>query len=849
MAAPVLYQDHLYGPSQTRGELVCLDAKSGQTKWRQKMDATQVTLVGETLVIQCRAGDVQLAKATPAGYKPLGSAHVLDGNECWTPAVVAGGRLFCRSWDGELAALDLSALVPPAPVEVVKASAEMIEKLGARLLAERESAVAKLSAVQGEEAAKLVPLLAEKVRKGTYFEQTSAAKVLLKLGPAAKPAVAELLASAKAAVEGRDWALAEPFIQALLGIDPESAQPVWPAVAALLKDDKPAVRRQALASVARINPPADRSLVEALAGTLADKDGIQAYSAALALANMGQTPGETLSVLTRTVTLRHGRPFTALHALAALGPAAKSAMPDLVRFSAKAEPEVQKAIQAALRKIRTTDVPPVVQDAACTCKEGGFCQITLAVTDEDDVPQAVQCIVVTKPSHGTAVLRGATIEYTAEAGYVGKDELTWKSRDENGQSAVARVFINVQADKTSPTVKTAATTAGAAEDWPCWRGAAGDNNSAWIPKGLPPQATPRWKSPLTGAAHSGVVVSGRCVVVMDTVKDQQDTVRCLSTDTGKELWKHAYPNRGKSIPWGSCPRATPAISGGIVYTLSARGQLFALDLQDGHVLWQKDLTKDFRADLPTWAYCSSPLVVGDRLIVNPGSPRYSLVALDLKTGKTVWSASGAEANYGSYLVAEVQGLQQIIGYDQEEVSGRSPVDGRVIWSKPMGKTPGYLVPSPVVMRDQVLLCGSNGAQLQDLKGARGKVPAAWEVRNKHFKIGDATPTPAEGMALAVVEGKGLTAMGIGKDLNILWQTGDEGMDCHFASVMAGSGRALVLDFAGILLLFDVNRERAKLLGKMKVCEETYAAPALTRGRLYVRDEKAVYCYQTPSPVP
>ena len=708
MAAPIIYQDHLYGPNQTRGELMCLDAKSGQVKWRQKMDATQVTLVGQTLVIQCRAGDVQLAEATPAGYKPLGSAHVLDGNECWTPAVVAGGRLFCRGWDGELAALDLKALVPPAPVEVVKASAELMGKLGARLLAERESAVAKLSAVQGEEAAKFVPLLAEKVRQGNYFEQTSAAKVLLKLGPAAKPAVAELLAGAKAAVDARDWALAEPFIQALLGIDPASMRRVWPAVAAALKDDKPAVCRQALASVTRINPPADRSLVEALAGMLADKDGSQASSAALALANMGQTPGETLSVLTQTMKFSNSRPYAELHALAALGPAARPAMPDLVRFSAKADPQVQKAIQATLRKIRTTDVPPVVQDADCTCTEGGFCQIKLAVTDEDDVPQAVQCFVVTKPSHGTVVLRGTTIEYTAERGYVGKDVLTWKARDENGQSAVATVHVDVQAGTTSPTVKTVATTAGTTEDWPCWRGAGGDNNSAWIPKGLPPRTTPRWKSPLTGAAHSGVVVSGRCVVVMDTVKDQQDTVRCLSTDTGKELWKHAYPNRGKSIPWGSCPRATPAISGGIVYTLSARGQLFALDLQDGHVLWQKDLAKDFRADLPTWAYCSSPLIVGNRLIVNPGSPRYSLVALDLKTGTTVWNASGAEANYGSYLVAEVQGLQQVVGYDQEEVSGRSSVDGRVIWSKPLGKTPGYLVPSPVVMRDQLLLCGSNG---------------------------------------------------------------------------------------------------------------------------------------------
>ena len=137
---------------------------------------------------------------------------------------------------------------------------------------------------------------------------------------------------------------------------------------------------------------------------------------------------------------------------------------------------------------------------------------------------------------------------------------------------MATVHIDVRADTPPPIVKTVTTTAGSAEDWPCSRGAAGDNNSPWIPKGLPSRTTPRWKSPLTGAAYSGLVVSGRCLVVMDTVKDQQDMVRCLSADTGKELWKHAYPNRGKSIPWGSCPRATPAISGRYMVPASTRYQ-------------------------------------------------------------------------------------------------------------------------------------------------------------------------------------------------------------------------------------------------------------------------------------
>ncbi len=266
-----------------------------------------------------------------------------------------------------------------------------------------------------------------------------------------------------------------------------------------------------------------------------------------------------------------------------------------------------------------------------------------------------------------------------------------------------------QTAPSSPTrIPSESKTVQAAADWPCWRGPGGDANSAWVPESLPAQARPRWKAAMTGAAHSGVVVSAGRVVVMDHEKDTQDIVRCLNAETGEEVWKHAYANRGKPITWGSCPRATPAISAGVVYTLGARGPLYALTLESGHVLWQKDLTKHFRAEVPSWGYCSSPLVTGDRLVVNPGSPRDSVVALDLKTGKTVWSSTGAEANYGSFLLTEVNGQPQIIGYDQEDVFGRSAADGRAIWSKPLGKTPGYLVPSPIVLGDQLLLCGGNG---------------------------------------------------------------------------------------------------------------------------------------------
>ncbi|MGA2033470.1 MAG: PQQ-binding-like beta-propeller repeat protein [Thermoguttaceae bacterium] len=92
-----------------------------------------------------------------------------------------------------------------------------------------------------------------------------------------------------------------------------------------------------------------------------------------------------------------------------------------------------------------------------------------------------------------------------------------------------------------------------AEDWPCWRGPGGDNNSAWVPQTLPPQAKPRWKAAMSGAAHSGVVISGGRVVVMDHEKDAQDIVRCLKAETGQEVWKYQIRQQRQTDNLGLLP--------------------------------------------------------------------------------------------------------------------------------------------------------------------------------------------------------------------------------------------------------------------------------------------------------
>ena len=99
IGTPVLYQGYIYGPSQSKNGVVCLNASTGAVQWTSEpMGATQVVLSGDTLVIQCKNGDLRLAKATPQRYMSQGRYHALQSDNCFIAPIIAHGKLVCRSW-------------------------------------------------------------------------------------------------------------------------------------------------------------------------------------------------------------------------------------------------------------------------------------------------------------------------------------------------------------------------------------------------------------------------------------------------------------------------------------------------------------------------------------------------------------------------------------------------------------------------------------------------------------------------------------------------------------------------------------------------------------------------------
>lgn len=91
----VVHDDYLYGLDE--GILVCLDARTGERKWKHgRYRYGQMLLVGDTLLIQSESGEMVLVEASPEGHREFCRFQALEGT-CWNEPVLCQNRLLARS--------------------------------------------------------------------------------------------------------------------------------------------------------------------------------------------------------------------------------------------------------------------------------------------------------------------------------------------------------------------------------------------------------------------------------------------------------------------------------------------------------------------------------------------------------------------------------------------------------------------------------------------------------------------------------------------------------------------------------------------------------------------------------
>jgi outer membrane protein assembly factor BamB len=377
-------------------------------------------------------------------------------------------------------------------------------------------------------------------------------------------------------------------------------------------------------------------------------------------------------------------------------------------------------------------------------------------------------------------------------------------------------------------------------DWPGWRGANRSAVVTHLPEQLPSAATVVWKKTLLNEGLGGPAVANGLLVVGDRdIADTSDIFHAVNAATGERRWSLRYAAEGR-LDYGNSPRATPLIHGEFVYTLGAFGHLHCLRATDGKVIWKKHIRDDFQVREPlVWGVCSSPLIVDDKLIINPGAPQASLIALAPATGELLWQTPGAPAAFASFIVGNWGNRLQIIGFDKTTCGGWDPTTGRRLWSL-AAKNPGdFNVPTPVTVGEKVLLTTeNNGTRL--LEFASDQEPRVVATYDKL----------APDMHTAVVSGNRIFAVNKNKvfcfdseTLALQWSDTDRSLSGH-VSLIASSERVLLLTQKGELVLMNALADKLQILSRLSLFEDEvslYAHPALAREHIYIRGPGKLIC--------
>jgi outer membrane protein assembly factor BamB len=230
--------------------------------------------------------------------------------------------------------------------------------------------------------------------------------------------------------------------------------------------------------------------------------------------------------------------------------------------------------------------------------------------------------------------------------------------------------------------------------------------------------------------------------------------------------------------------------------------------------------------------CSTPLVVDDRLIVNPGAPDASLAALSLETGEVLWKTPGEGAAYASMILGTFGGVRQIVGYDAVSLGGWDPNTGQRLWNLLPPEKGDFNVVTPVNVNGRLLLSSAkSGTRLYefDREGRILSVPAAW---NSSLKPDTSTPIVIQDMVFGC--SGGLFCLDLTSDLKTLYKTERDVAFKNHAAFIGGNGRVLAASSEGELVLFRASRNGYTPLARLRLFQTPKSgAPGLVGNRLYV----------------
>jgi outer membrane protein assembly factor BamB len=387
--------------------------------------------------------------------------------------------------------------------------------------------------------------------------------------------------------------------------------------------------------------------------------------------------------------------------------------------------------------------------------------------------------------------------------------------------------------------------ASAAEDY--WPGLLGPKRDGRVsdfrsPKKWPAKLTKVWRIKVGSGYGSPLVAKGR--VWQHAREGEDEIIHCLDLATGKSQWSKRYPTPfkmgGGADRHGKGPKSSPVYADGRVFVMSITGTLSAWDAASGKALWKSSLGKRFKVPHPYWGSSNSPIVDGNLVIAHFGNDEKGvLAALDVATGKELWTQGNDGTCYSSPLLADHYGIRQVIEWNHRAIVGVESKTGRLLWEYPFPhKTHNQNMPTPTFHDGQILVGGENRGihgLSPKLKDGKWTVTKNWSQMEVALDMSSAIV--ADGLLFGMSHYKSGQLFCLDpKNGKILWSGPPRvGNNVAFLSV---PGYVLALINTGEVRIIKATGQRYEQVASYRVADGgTWAPPVLLQRGILVKDRE------------
>jgi len=352
---------------------------------------------------------------------------------------------------------------------------------------------------------------------------------------------------------------------------------------------------------------------------------------------------------------------------------------------------------------------------------------------------------------------------------------------------------------------------------------------------------------LTGFAGAAIA-AGRVFVLDYDADAEADTMRCLSLDDGREIWRNGYPvavvdNHGMS-------RTVSAVIGDCVVSIGPRCHVACWDVETGNCRWLLDMVLRYHTTVPEWYTGQCPLIDDGRVILAPAGDAF-MIAVDYESGEVIWESPKLhnwQMTHASILPWEYAGRRMYVYCGSRGVAGISAADGSLLWES--GEWVGNMStsPTPVPLGDgRLFFCGGyNAGSLMmqfDQRDGRPVAEPAFRLRPRRFASEQHTPIFYEGHLYGVRTQRGGKQLAcIDPEGNERWNSGVDKFER--GPYLIADGLIYVMDSDGLLVVAEATSERYRPLARFQVFEDGHDAwgpMALAGGRLILRDLTRMSC--------